>query len=710
MPAKEGTTPLGPVKTLLKRTATNGCSLDDPSRSLDSGALLKSTHFGADDGGADPPTQALGFVQTAGLEAKQNRASLSKDLNRRRDAESDAEFELPLSFQPVLGKLDEAESSDEDFMLTSLKRKRPRRAAKPPEASAVRVDIADLKNELQSLDKLMKSVSRYQTKLEGYSELTKTLKMAPAEVSASDTRDSIMKEHDIDENLVDHDELAVKERICFLEAATSSSRPRAAALLSSRTLSRLSTGLAKYPSDAILRLLYQSRVFVKDVKAILAAEPGLQRSLTCRDFLDLFHHLGIPKDLCAGAPSFRLGIYFVKEPAVHSQTAERGPALSASEDARNVQLSTALKIFIDMLPYLPMQDLTARFLVLFSVLSTHQDADHYWRDCFDALQAIVSSIDEPVWPDIANQWIAALLQIVQEHALSDQVISFVYECGKMHKCRRLVGWARSLSLSLLSMEAAFSAPVLYSDQSAEVSLARVLDIIETQPRFKKTTPSFYDTHKALALVRHHLSVEVTTARKIATQLRRFHNSIDDRMAMFLERSAVKEELLRISTVIDLLITPLVWSVLSSSDSSDDDRFDIVVGELEDILMGTSWIYKLTADDGFVRLQSDFMKKFANRFTSDDENKIEYTEIFHEYTAKIEHYISVSLTARLDWFKMADFMEQLCTKKGEDLQGDVFDLLHSLGDFEAFKELVLSYKAAQEGKQIDLSGLLSVTRA
>lgn len=57
--------------------------------------------------------------------------------------------------------------------------------------------------------------------------------------------------------------------------------------------------------------------------------------------------------------------------------------------------------------------------------------------------------------------------------------------------------------------------------------------------------------------------------------------------------------------------------------------------------------------------------------------------------------------------MQEFMEMLSSRKAEDLQGDVFDLLDTLGDFAAFKDLMLSYKS---GPDMDLSSLLSVTRA
>jgi hypothetical protein len=60
--------------------------------------------------------------------------------------------------------------------------------------------------------------------------------------------------------------------------------------------------------------------------------------------------------------------------------------------------------------------------------------------------------------------------------------------------------------------------------------------------------------------------------------------------------------------------------------------------------------------------------------------------------------------------MSHFMEMLSSRKSDDLQGDVFDLLDTLGDFTSFKEMMVSAKQVKDGKQLDLSGLLHVTRA
>ncbi|KAJ3183027.1 ADP-ribosylation factor-like protein 2-binding protein [Geranomyces variabilis] len=136
---------------------------------------------------------------------------------------------------------------------------------------------------------------------------------------------------------------------------------------------------------------------------------------------------------------------------------------------------------------------------------------------------------------------------------------------------------------------------------------------------------------------------------------------------------------------------------ATKSSAEDTKFDAVVGELEDMLM----------DPYFIELHDTYLADHCAQFSDDEENK-------------------------------------LVTRK-DSLEGDVFDVLSSLADFDAFKELMLSYKQVkavcgegettlkngwvgglakiqvfsvpsfdfpakkkeQEGTSIDLSGLLAV---
>ncbi len=64
----------------------------------------------------------------------------------------------------------------------------------------------------------------------------------------------------------------------------------------------------------------------------------------------------------------------------------------------------------------------------------------------------------------------------------------------------------------------------------------------------------------------------------------------------------------------------------------------------------------------------------------------------------------SLTAQLPGFAMEEFLGMLQAREGQ-LDGDVFELLYSLGDFAVFKDLILSYKPEN---QLDFSSGLTVT--
>jgi ADP-ribosylation factor 2-binding protein len=65
-------------------------------------------------------------------------------------------------------------------------------------------------------------------------------------------------------------------------------------------------------------------------------------------------------------------------------------------------------------------------------------------------------------------------------------------------------------------------------------------------------------------------------------------------------------------------------------------------------------------------------------------------LWRSQTRMIESYIVESLAAQIQEFSMADFSGMLLAREGQ-LDGDVFDLLYTLGDFAMFKELILSYK-------------------
>jgi ADP-ribosylation factor 2-binding protein len=72
---------------------------------------------------------------------------------------------------------------------------------------------------------------------------------------------------------------------------------------------------------------------------------------------------------------------------------------------------------------------------------------------------------------------------------------------------------------------------------------------------------------------------------------------------------------------------------------------------------------------------------------------------------IESFIDLHLKTRLEWFNMQEFMEMLKLKS--EFEGEIFDLLDTLADFDSFKNLILDYKDEKQGRALDLSGLLTV---
>lgn len=103
-----------------------------------------------------------------------------------------------------------------------------------------------------------------------------------------------------------------------------------------------------------------------------------------------------------------------------------------------------------------------------------------------------------------------------------------------------------------------------------------------------------------------------------------------------------------------------------------------------------------------------MQTYYHKFDECEENKIEYTEIFNQYTTAIEGYIVENLEKRMSNFDMERFSEELSRRKTQ-LDGEIFELLFSLTDFLAFKELILDYKLYKERHLSDLDSGIQINR-
>lgn len=132
-------------------------------------------------------------------------------------------------------------------------------------------------------------------------------------------------------------------------------------------------------------------------------------------------------------------------------------------------------------------------------------------------------------------------------------------------------------------------------------------------------------------------------------------------------------------------------------SSKDQKFDAVVGHIEDIVI----------DSIFQDMQANFMDKHCHEFEESEENKLSYTTIFNEYVNMLEKYIEQELNRRIPGFNMEKFMSQMLIRK-EEISEELFEMLSSFTDFLVFKELMVDHKAFKEGRVVDLSLDLTVT--
>uniref|UniRef100_A0A6U4NUG4 ADP-ribosylation factor-like protein 2-binding protein n=1 Tax=Hemiselmis andersenii TaxID=464988 RepID=A0A6U4NUG4_HEMAN len=127
-------------------------------------------------------------------------------------------------------------------------------------------------------------------------------------------------------------------------------------------------------------------------------------------------------------------------------------------------------------------------------------------------------------------------------------------------------------------------------------------------------------------------------------------------------------------------------------NEDDDKFDTVIGALEDIMM----------DAEFQGMQETFADEHCAAFDDSDENKLVYTDIFKKYTQLVEGYVERRLKEAISDFSMQAFMEMLSAREEEMQSTDVFDMLVSFADFDTFKDIMLSHKHQRHGGSVQLA--------
>ena len=121
--------------------------------------------------------------------------------------------------------------------------------------------------------------------------------------------------------------------------------------------------------------------------------------------------------------------------------------------------------------------------------------------------------------------------------------------------------------------------------------------------------------------------------------------------------------------------------------SDDFKFDIFAEALQDIVI----------EEEFEKMQNDFCEKYYKVFEDKDENKLEYTKIFNEYTKTTEDFLEKNLKKRVTQYKIDDFYKMLESKKFK-MDEQLLDTLLDLSDFNNFKEMMLNYKRGKTNKK------------
>ena len=119
----------------------------------------------------------------------------------------------------------------------------------------------------------------------------------------------------------------------------------------------------------------------------------------------------------------------------------------------------------------------------------------------------------------------------------------------------------------------------------------------------------------------------------------------------------------------------------SGENEADDKFDMYVGSLQDILL----------DESFEKLTKQFTNKYCMEFEATEENKLCYTSIFKEYQQTIEGYLMKRLQAVVQDFSMEYFSQELKNRKDE-IDEQIMDLLLSFSDFSQFKEMMIFERA------------------
>ncbi|XP_060518054.1 ADP-ribosylation factor-like protein 2-binding protein [Cylas formicarius] len=130
----------------------------------------------------------------------------------------------------------------------------------------------------------------------------------------------------------------------------------------------------------------------------------------------------------------------------------------------------------------------------------------------------------------------------------------------------------------------------------------------------------------------------------------------------------------------------------------EQNFANIIGCIEDTLIS----------ENFLKIQAKFMETYWKEFSDDEENKLIYTDIFHKYLITVEVYIENELVKCVPTFCMAEFEKEVQLRSNE-LDPGIREILCTFWDFEKFKSMFLEYKKVKEGRSIDFSPDIVITK-
>lgn len=133
------------------------------------------------------------------------------------------------------------------------------------------------------------------------------------------------------------------------------------------------------------------------------------------------------------------------------------------------------------------------------------------------------------------------------------------------------------------------------------------------------------------------------------------------------------------------------SVVVENGYHNNDTFDELLASLESIVFSSD----------FMLFQDEFGEAFCDAFEdTQEENRHEYMDIFQLYVTEIEAFIELRLLEmHPSLTNLAAIIEEFYERRDE-LSGDLFDVLYSLTEFQAFKDLMLYYKRASDSAEND----------